>query len=142
MKFSRSHTYDPPIRITDYAPLKRRTKNDDSGEGPPAGGLTAFKTSLPNPPNGDELDEAFFYRLLDGRIVGYFNRCTHVNIPMDYDDGNFLDREGFILCSVHGARFDLETGDPVFGPGRGPLTRIRCEEDEETLVVLGWEKHF
>jgi nitrite reductase/ring-hydroxylating ferredoxin subunit len=125
--FGTEHRYDPPIELIPDAPLR-------------AGDPVAFRAMLPEPPNGDSRDEAFFYRMPDGKIVGYFNRCTHVTIPMDFDDGRFLDSMGFIMCRVHGARYELESGLRCFGPARANLTRVICEEHGVVLKILGWEK--
>lgn len=125
--FGIDHTYEPPLEIRLERPLV-------------AGGPVAFTVRLPAPPNGDRDDQAFFYRLAGGEVVGYFNRCTHITIPLDYDDGKFLDGQGFIMCRVHGARYELETGLRCFGPARTNLTRILVEEDGGTLRIMGWEK--
>ena len=128
--FANVHHYDPPIEM-ELAELQQPLE---------AGASTALRLMLPEPPNGDQQDQAFFYRLESGRIVGDFNRCTHITIPLDFDDGNFLDKMGFVMCRVHGARYDLETGERCAGPARGNLTRILCEEVEGRLRILGWEK--
>ncbi|MCR9144328.1 MAG: Rieske (2Fe-2S) protein [bacterium] len=127
--FGLSHRYEPPLDIALERPLV-------------AGESVAFVTRLPHPPNGDKADQAFFYRLTDGRVVGYFNRCTHITIPLDYDDGKFLDPQGFIMCRVHGARYELETGLRCTGPATTNLTRILVEEIEDgrSLRITGWEK--
>ena len=72
---------------------------------------------------------AFVLRF-DSRVVGYLNRCLHVPTEMDWQPGEFLDagRE-FILCSIHGATYQPQTGRCVAGPcGRGGLTALHVEE--------------
>jgi nitrite reductase/ring-hydroxylating ferredoxin subunit len=72
---------------------------------------------------------AFVLRF-DSRVVGYLNRCLHVPTEMDWQPGEFLDsgRE-FILCSIHGAAYQPQTGRCVAGPcGRGALTALHVEE--------------
>ena len=72
---------------------------------------------------------AFVLRF-DSRVVGYLNRCLHVPTEMDWQPGEFLDagRE-FILCSIHGATYQPQTGRCVAGPcGRGTLTPLHVEE--------------
>ncbi len=125
--FGLKRTYDPPLRLPLLQPLE-------------SGARKAFTAVLPDPPNGDVQDEAFFYRLPDGRVVGYFNRCTHIRAPLDFGDAEFLDPAGFILCRLHGARYDLESGEVCYGPARTHLTRVLCAEEPGTLVVYGWEK--
>jgi len=72
---------------------------------------------------------AFALRI-DGRVVAYLNRCAHVPTEMDWQPGQFLDSERqFIICSVHGATYEPETGRCVGGPcGRGRLVVIEVEE--------------
>lgn len=75
---------------------------------------------------------AFALRI-DGRVVGYLNRCVHVPTELDWQPGEFLDTERrYILCSLHGAAYDPAHGQCVGGPcGRGRLTVIRMEEDAD-----------
>ncbi len=72
---------------------------------------------------------AFVLRF-DSRVVGYLNRCQHVPTEMDWQPGEFLDsRREFILCSIHGAAYQPQTGRCVAGPcGRGALTALQVEE--------------
>ena len=72
---------------------------------------------------------AFALRI-DGVVVAYLNRCAHVPAEMDWQPGQFLDSERrFILCSIHGAAYEPETGRCVAGPcGRGRLLAIEVRE--------------
>ena len=122
------HTYDPPLVF----PL--------SAELPvPGDGTRALILKLPRPPIEADEDEAFFYQLPDGP-VGYFNRCTHIPVPMDMGDGEFLEPEGTVMCRVHGARFELESGAVCRPPARSGLTRVLCETRDDTLVIHGWQR--
>lgn len=62
---------------------------------------------------------AFVLRF-EGRPVAYVNRCAHVPTEMDWLPGEFLDagRE-FIVCAVHGALYEPDSGRCVGGPCRG-----------------------
>lgn len=91
----------------------------------------SFVFEIPNPPNGDEKDQAFIFRLEDSSLVGYINRCGHISLPLDYDDGLFFDTNGFLICRVHGARYDAATGEIVLGPARTPLIRLILEEEKD-----------
>lgn len=66
----------------------------------------------------------------DGRAVAYLNRCVHVPTELDWQPGEFFDRDGeSIVCSLHGAGYDPGTGRCRFGPcGRGALTRLDVRE--------------
>ena len=122
-----AHQYNPSLRF----PLK-----DDLLPG----GKQALVLELPQPPNGDVQDQAFFYRLADGQVVGYFNRCTHVAVPMDFGDACFLAPDGSIMCRLHGARYDPASGLALSGPARNHLVRVNCEIRKNELLVHGWEQ--
>ncbi|MBX7058245.1 MAG: Rieske (2Fe-2S) protein [Leptospirales bacterium] len=125
-QFGDQHRYDPEL-VFEAAGLI-------------AGSELALLLPLPDPPNGDREDEAFFYRLDERRVVGYFNRCTHIQAPMDFGDGRFLDPAGFILCRLHGARYELANGEACAGPARGNLARVLCQLQGTQLIVSGWQK--
>jgi 3-phenylpropionate/trans-cinnamate dioxygenase ferredoxin subunit len=58
--------------------------------------------------------------------AGYFavaGRCTHSAWPLSR--GSIRDME--IVCTLHGARFDLRDGCPTAGPARRPLTTYPIE---------------
>jgi nitrite reductase/ring-hydroxylating ferredoxin subunit len=66
----------------------------------------------------------------EGRVVAYMNRCAHVPAEMDWQPGEFLDRDRrFILCSIHGAAYEPTNGRCVGGPcGRDRLMAIDVVE--------------
>jgi nitrite reductase/ring-hydroxylating ferredoxin subunit len=72
---------------------------------------------------------AFVLRF-DGQVVAYLNRCAHVPTEMDWQHGEFLDGDReFILCSIHGASYEPQSGRCVGGPcGRGRLTVVDVAE--------------
>ncbi len=121
-------TYDPPLEIVLNEPLPEAMVD-----------RAAFTARLPNPPNGDEADEAFFYRV-QGTAVGYFNRCSHVAVPLDMGDRLFLEQGGLIMCRFHGALYELNSGAVCRPPARTGLTRVLCEERDGRLIVLGWKR--
>lgn len=118
----------PQVRY--QTPLEFEWKEPENGR--------AFVLDLPQPPSGYETDQAFFYRTQEGRVVGYFNRCTHVNVPMDYDDAHFLDTNGWIMCRLHGARYDLATGEALMGPAMRPLAAVDFEMEGTMIRITGW----
>ena len=66
----------------------------------------------------------------DGVVVAYVNRCLHVPMEMDWESGQFFDREQrFIVCATHGAEYEPADGRCVGGPcGRGRLTAVAVAE--------------
>jgi nitrite reductase/ring-hydroxylating ferredoxin subunit len=58
----------------------------------------------------------------DGRLFAYVNRCRHVPMTMDWVDNQFLTEDGrYILCATHGAAYEPETGECIFGPPCGKI---------------------
>lgn len=61
----------------------------------------------------------------DGRVHAYLNRCAHVPIELDWNEGQFFDSSGlYLMCSTHGAIYDPETGRCAGGPCRGGRLRV------------------
>ncbi len=53
----------------------------------------------------------------EGAVYVYQNLCPHLSIPLEYAPNQFLDsEERFIICSNHGALFNIENGACVSGP--------------------------
>lgn len=60
--------------------------------------------------------EGFVVRRGD-RVFGYVNRCPHTGAPLDWMPDQFLDAEKeYIICAVHGALFEIDSGRCVYGP--------------------------
>jgi nitrite reductase/ring-hydroxylating ferredoxin subunit len=80
----------------------------------PSGGCREFKLG-----SGDWPLRGFVIRVADG-VRAYVNRCAHLSYPLNYLPDEFLsyDRR-HILCTMHGALFEKETGLCVAGPCLG-----------------------
>lgn len=72
------------------------------------------------------------------RVWGYVDRCPHAARPLAPIEDRYLTREkDFLLCSVHGALFQIEDGVCVAGPCAGQrLTPWPVRLDGE-LVLAG-----
>ena len=56
----------------------------------------------------------------EGQLFAYVNRCRHVPMTMDWIDNQFLTEDGrYILCATHGAAYEPDSGECVFGPPCG-----------------------
>lgn len=78
--------------------------------------------------------EAFVVRHR-GVIRAYLNRCGHVGVELDWDNGTFFDTGGeYIVCALHWACYNPHTGACVSGPchGRG-LTPVPVEERDNRV---------
>lgn len=53
----------------------------------------------------------------DNQIFVIENMCSHANEALECG----LMRRGWIACPAHGARFDLETGEPLNPPASRPV---------------------
>jgi nitrite reductase/ring-hydroxylating ferredoxin subunit len=68
----------------------------------------------------------------DGRLFAYVNRCRHVPMSMDWVENQFLTEDGrYILCATHGAAYEPESGECVFGPPCGKVL------DRVPLTIAG-----
>ena len=66
----------------------------------------------------------------EGRVHAYLNRCSHVPMEMDYQEGRFFDDTGrWLLCATHGAAYAPGTGACAGGPCRGGLVKVILSEE-------------
>jgi nitrite reductase/ring-hydroxylating ferredoxin subunit len=65
-----------------------------------------------------------------GRVYAYLNRCCHIPVELDLEDGKLFDLSGhYLICSTHGARYRPDTGYCNWGPCRGQsLTALEVVE--------------
>jgi nitrite reductase/ring-hydroxylating ferredoxin subunit len=63
--------------------------------------------------------EIFVVRRL-GHVFAYENACPHIGTPLDFLPDRFLTSDGrHLLCSTHGAMFEIATGFCTHGPCKG-----------------------
>jgi nitrite reductase/ring-hydroxylating ferredoxin subunit len=97
----------------------------------PEGGAKGFSLSAADGP-GD-----IFLVRTHGRVHAYVNSCPHIGTPLEFLPDRFLTRDGRqILCSTHGARFEIATGFCVAGPCRGLALRAVPVKVENGLILL------
>lgn len=69
-------------------------------------------------------DRTGFVVRYGGTVRGFLNRCAHVPIELDWNEGQFFESSGlYLMCSTHGAIYDPETGRCAGGPCRGGALR-------------------
>jgi len=67
-----------------------------------------------------------------GVVRGYLNRCAHVGIELDWQHGEFFEREGrYLMCATHGAIYAPDTGRCAGGPCRGGALRVLQVEERD-----------
>lgn len=74
----------------------------------------------------------------DKQVYAYLNRCAHVPIELDWNEGEFFDSGGlYLMCSTHGALYTPEDGRCAGGPCRGG--RLRAIAVYERNGQVFWE---
>lgn len=64
--------------------------------------------------------EAAFAVRFRGKVYAYFNRCAHVPVELDWQQGQFFDHSGlYLICAVHGALYAPESGRCLGGRCHG-----------------------
>lgn len=65
----------------------------------------------------------------------YVNACPHQYLPLNYRGDRMLSADGTrLMCTAHGARFDIHTGEAVEGADCG-LDPVPVELVDETLRI-------
>src|SRR4026209_457443 len=88
---------------------------------------------------GGQTCRAFAIRF-QGRVHAYLNRCAHVAMELDWQEGGFFDSAGGdLLCSTHGASYHAPSGACLGGPCNGsPLVKLRVEERDGQVYFMGF----
>ena len=70
---------------------------------------------------GFEINNRYMFAVKKDAIVFlYWNRCPHLGTPLEWEENRFLDPDGaLIICSTHGALFEIEDGRCLAGPCKG-----------------------
>jgi nitrite reductase/ring-hydroxylating ferredoxin subunit len=74
-----------------------------------------------------------------GALRAYVNECAHIAISLDVFDNDFFDEERrYLVCAMHGACYEPETGACVSGPPLGASldTLDVTREDDEIVVYV------
>ena len=71
---------------------------------------------------------------LDGRLYAFADSCTHQGCLLS--EGTVSEQET-VVCPEDGSEFDMNTGEPVHGPGEDPIpvypVRVRLDWIEVAL---------
>ncbi len=73
-----------------------------------------------------------------GVAHAYLNRCGHVPVELDWQEGEFFDAGGvYLICATHGALYSPKDGHCVSGrcSGNG-LARLQVEERDNQIRLL------
>lgn len=67
-----------------------------------------------------------------GRAYAYLNRCGHVPVEIDWQQGKFFDHSGlYLICATHGALYEPDSGRCLAGrcAGKGLKSLAVTEHD-------------
>jgi nitrite reductase/ring-hydroxylating ferredoxin subunit len=85
---------------------------------------------------GEGRREVFVVRRL-GHVFAYENACPHIGTPLDFMPDQFLTRDRkHLLCSTHGATFEIASGLCIHGPCKGRSLRALPVTLRDGMVVL------
>lgn len=80
-------------------------------------------------------DSTGFAVRYDGVVRAYLNRCAHVPIELDWNEGDFFESSGlYLMCSTHGALYLPESGQCAGGPCRGGRLRPIAVHEKDGQV--------
>ncbi|MDR2874464.1 MAG: Rieske 2Fe-2S domain-containing protein [Methylobacillus sp.] len=76
-----------------------------------------------------------------GKVYGYVNRCAHLQVELDWQEGEFFDATGdYLICATHGACYHPATGLCAAGPCKGrALQALKIEERDGGVYLLPGE---
>ena len=76
-----------------------------------------------------------------GGVHGYLNRCAHVAMELDWQEGVFFDGDGRnLICSTHGALYEAASGRCLGGPcNRSPLVKLALLERDGMVYFTGFQ---
>ena len=80
-------------------------------------------------------DAVGFVVRFEQEVRGYLNRCAHVPMEFDWNQGEFFESSGlYLMCATHGALYEPDTGKCAGGPCRGgSLKKIKVIEKEQKI---------
>lgn len=89
----------------------------------PVGACTTYNTP-------DSGDSAFLIHEKDGSVKSFSNMCTHRPYPLTYEQSQQV-----FYCPLHGAAFDVTSGDVLSGPARYGLQPFKVQVNSQGQVV-------
>lgn len=70
------------------------------------------------------------------RVHAYVNRCAHQRVQLDWDPGRFFDADRrYLICAMHGALYEPDTGACAGGPCGGGLFKLAVIEKNNAVYL-------
>ena len=83
-------------------------------------------------------DESLILHRDGNSVRAWLNVCPHAGRRLDWAPGRFLkDKQGRLVCAVHGATFELAAGECIAGPCKGSALKQIEVDVRDGVVVLG-----
>ena len=83
--------------------------------------------------------EAFAIRFA-GQVRGFVNECGHLPAQLDWVPGEFFDGSKlYLICSVHGALYDPQSGQCLGGRCRGKGLPVLALSEIDGQIYLNQE---
>jgi nitrite reductase/ring-hydroxylating ferredoxin subunit len=79
-------------------------------------------------------DPCILVRVNESHFVAYSQKCTHLSCPIIPKP-----QQGEFHCPCHEGSFDLISGEPLAGPPRRPLVRVKLEFRNNRVFASGLE---
>ena|GEM_PF-434901 len=136
-----SATAPPPATAPDANPTVADPTATDpaapAGAAPPSGVVLATLASCPvnsaltftAPDTGET---GILVHEADGSVKAFSNICTHRPYPVEYDGNSQL-----LICPLHYACFNAQTGDVTRGPADSPLPPMPVHVDPQGNIIYG-----
>ena len=88
--------------------------------------------------NRHGVDEPAFAVRFRGQVHAYLNRCAHVPVEMDWQQGEFFDSSGlYLICATHGALYAPESGRCLGGRCNGKgLAAMSVTESDGSIFLI------
>ena len=72
-----------------------------------------------------------------GEVRAYLNRCSHLPVTLDWEEGKFFDTSGlYLICATHGALYAADSGHCLSGRRHGEgLSEVAVAERDGWVVL-------
>ncbi|MFC5475145.1 Rieske (2Fe-2S) protein [Paraherbaspirillum soli] len=90
------------------------------------------------PVTADGEDAIAFVIRHNGIVHAYLNRCAHVSMELDWNEGDFFESSRlYLMCATHGAIYEPDSGKCAGGPCRGGrLRKILVQESNNQVFWI------
>jgi nitrite reductase/ring-hydroxylating ferredoxin subunit len=73
----------------------------------------------------------------NGMAYAYLNRCAHKGLELDWNPGQFFDRQSqYLICATHDARYVPDSGLCIAGPCVGASLAALPVVEKNDLICL------